>query len=237
MLAWLHKFQMHRFDSVHILAHDRVDGASAFENISSNPANQSFVCICVKKYLDIHHIPQRLVNEDQNSINDDDLPRFKPACLLQPQMCRKIVDRLIDPLALFQIFKMSDQEISLKGIRMIEIDLVWRQTVMGREVTIVRIMLNDENSLFVQQLEDLVRDGRFARSCSAGDTNNEWLHHGSYGRYWGKYFLVQRIYAINQELSTFWAIDKEGLIHDHLAQWFSMISSTYSLGSWLGTTH
>ena len=76
MFAWLDEFEVHRFHRAHVLAHNGIDRSCTLQNIAPNPSDESLIRICVEKDLDIHQISQRPIDEDKNSLNDDDLLRI-----------------------------------------------------------------------------------------------------------------------------------------------------------------
>ena len=88
-------------------------------------------------------------------------------------MSREAVNRLLDYLSASQLLDMFDQEVCFEGVWMVKVDLVGSQAFELAQVFIVRIVLDDNNSVLVQMLQNFICHCSLARGASARNADNE----------------------------------------------------------------
>ena len=87
----------------------------------------------------------------------------------------EVVARHFDRRALAKRVEVTNEELGLERIGMIEVDLL---SLFGRErveVAIVRIVRDPFDAIFSDAIVDRLRDCRFARAGAAGDADDDRL--------------------------------------------------------------
>ena len=83
-----------------------------------------------------------------------------------------VVDGLLYALAFPQQGNVTAQQIPIKGIGMVEVDLLpflgWHMAT----VLVIRIQWQQHHLVLVQLLHNFLHDGGLSRACSASNTNN-----------------------------------------------------------------
>ena len=67
---------VHGFDGRQILLDDGINRAAALFHVAPDAAAEAHVGVGVDKNADVHLIAERAAGEDQNALDDDDLPRL-----------------------------------------------------------------------------------------------------------------------------------------------------------------
>src|ERR1700737_2631146 len=88
----------------------------------------------------------------------------------------EVVDRDLDGCSLAQHVEVTDEQLALERIRMIEVDLVPLLRVQTLEAAVIRIMRNPLDAMRADPVVDRLGDCRFSRSGPAGDADDDRLH-------------------------------------------------------------
>ena len=91
-------------------------------------------------YLDVHQVPEFLVLEDQNTIDDDYLRRFDQHGFGRSVVIDERIDRMFDRNVVFQRADVFDEHICIERLRVVVIEfraLFVRQFGMGFVVVVV----------------------------------------------------------------------------------------------------
>ena len=105
---------MHGLDGRQILVNDPPQVSAPFLHIPQSPAQDPFIRVSLHIDLDIHHIPQALILEDQDSLHEDDFVGQGRRCLVRPVMDRIVVDGTLNRPSVLQLPQMPDQQVCLQ---------------------------------------------------------------------------------------------------------------------------
>ena len=85
-----------------ILRDDRLHGAPPLAYVAQDAAGEADVGVRIDIYLDVHQVPEFLVLEDQNTIDDDYLRRFDQHGFGRSVVIDERIDRMFDRNVVFQ---------------------------------------------------------------------------------------------------------------------------------------
>ena len=104
--AWLHILLVHGLYRGEVLGDDGLEGPAPFLHIPQSTAEDADVGIRLHKDLNVKHIPESGVLENQDALYDDNLGRENFPGLLRAVVLHIRVDRAADGAALFQLLQM-----------------------------------------------------------------------------------------------------------------------------------
>lgn len=113
-LRRLDELFVHRLDRRGILRDDRLHGAPPLAYVAQDAAGEADVGVRIDIYLDIHQVPEFLVLEDQNTIDDDYLRRFDQHGFGRSVVIDERIDRMFDRNVVFSV-RMCSTSISVSN--------------------------------------------------------------------------------------------------------------------------
>ena len=154
------------------------DGPSAICRVALDVADQSLVGVGIDKDLEVHHVPELLVEEHHDTLDDDDRLRFDMDGLWQSVAQNIGVGRLLDGLALSQVVHLLDQQPPVEGVGVVEVDGLAGLVGHSRRIIIVRVERHDAHEVGWKCLCYLFDDGSLSRPCAASysDDGNVMVH-------------------------------------------------------------
>src|SRR5690242_14319588 len=93
-LARLDELQMHRLHGREVLVDDLVERPAAIARVTLQTANQANVRICVDEYFDIAKLPYAIVDEKQDSIDDNHIRGLDADRLRPTKMAHEVIFRV-----------------------------------------------------------------------------------------------------------------------------------------------
>ncbi len=144
------------------------------------------------KDLNVEHIPESGVLENQDALYDDNLGGEDFPGLLRAVVLHIRVDRAADGAALFQLLQMLDEQLRIKGGGVVIIYLgPFFQSLAV--LTLIVIVMADDGDFRAEMLFQMPGEGGFAGAGTAGDTDQDGTHEeppisykvaGTWGAYW-----------------------------------------------------
>ncbi len=147
-----------------VLIDHGLDGATPFGDVALQPADEARVGVRVHEYFDVHQPPQFSVGEDQDALDDDGAPRIGFLADRLTGKAREVVDRELDRPVGPELEQVADEEVRLERVRMI---IIQRGTLLEPQIvaiTVVTIVLEDDDLLWSEAVDDVTDDGRLARA-------------------------------------------------------------------------
>lgn len=167
-------------------------GPAPFLHIPQSTAEDADVGIRLHKDLNVKHIPESGVLENQDALYDDNLGRENFPGLLRAVVLHIRVDRAADGAALFQLLQMLDEQLRIKGGGVVIIYLgPFFQSLAV--LTLIVIVMADDGDFRAEMLFQMPGEGGFAGAGTAGDTDQDGTHEeppisykvaGTWGAYW-----------------------------------------------------
>ena len=155
-------------------------------------AEDADVGIRLHKDLNVKHIPESGVLENQDARYDDNLGGEDFPGLLRAVVLHIRVDRAADGAALFQLLQMLDEQLCIKGGGVVIIYLgPFFQSLAV--LTLIVIVMADDGDFRAEMLFQMPGEGGFAGAGTAGDTDQDGTHEeppisykvaGTWGAYW-----------------------------------------------------
>ena len=97
-------------------------GAPPLAYVAQDAAGEADVGVRIDIYLDIHQVPEFLVLEDQNTIDDDYLRRFDQHGFGRSVVIDERIDRMFDRNVVFQRADVLDEHIRIERLRVVVIE-------------------------------------------------------------------------------------------------------------------
>jgi hypothetical protein len=119
----LDELEMHRLHGRQVLVDDLVERPSAITRIALQTPDQSNVRICVDEYFHVAKFADAIVDEEQDAVDDNHVSRLDADGLRLPQVSHEIVLRFIDCSPVAERLEMIAEQIVVKSIGMIPIEL------------------------------------------------------------------------------------------------------------------
>ena len=167
---------MHRLDCLPILPDDTVQRPASVIDIADDPAKNPLISVCIHKNLEIHQLDQPGFGQDENAFQDDDRIGLNPYGLLRPIVHRIVIDRHVNRPARFQLADMLTEQLCVKGIRMVIIELC---PLLVREIVIsfIIIVMTEDTDLILPEITDqCVRQSSLAAPAPTGDADYDCIH-------------------------------------------------------------
>src|SRR5215831_3650362 len=155
----LHMHGPHRGD---VLVDYRIKRASALGNVPAQTANETQIVGRVDEDLYVHLLEQAGLRKDQNAFDDYDRLRLDAGRGGQPRVRFEIIDWQFDRLPGIQLLQMIDQQFVVDRVRVIE---VRRVTIVERhvfQITIVKILLDEDDFIRAHRFQNAIRYRRLA---------------------------------------------------------------------------
>ena len=169
---------MHRLNRRNILINNRLHCATTIANIAQNATCQTQISISIDKHLDIHHIAQLLILEDQNTIDNNHTRRLHQNGLLHTIVLDKRIYGVLDRHVVLQCLQVFDQHLRIERLRVVVVEL--RALLVGQFVVrlIVEIVAEGYNVVALKSLAQSLYQCTLARTRSAGNSNDRYVHNG-----------------------------------------------------------
>ena len=119
----LHILLMHGLHSGEILGDHGLERPAPLLHIPQGPAEDPLVRVRLHKDLDVEHIPQSGVLEDQNALHNDDLGGLDLHGLVGAVVLHKGVDGALDGASGLQLLQVADQQVRVKGVGVVIVHL------------------------------------------------------------------------------------------------------------------
>ena len=171
---------MHGANGFHVLRRHGFNGTPPPGNIAVEAPNQTKVRRCIDKYLQVHQLPEAIVNEDQDSFHNNNRGRFHPEPLIEPDVCLEIVDRPLNEVSVSQPGQVRYEEVELESLGMIVVDLISIPTVQVPDTPVVGVRGQNSHLFSADQLAKFFHQSGLSRSRPAGHSDDEALFaHGA----------------------------------------------------------
>jgi hypothetical protein len=119
-------------------------------------------------------IAQRLILENQNSLDDDRRARRDPHGGICPAEICEIVGGPLDHLTFPKPTDVLGQQLRIHRIRMIEVLLHALFERHARIIFVVVVLLENDNVRLGKRFDDSRRNGGFAGAGAAANANDQW---------------------------------------------------------------
>lgn len=190
--AWLHILLVPGLYRGEVLGDNRLERPAPFLHIPQSTAEDADVGIRLHKDLNVKHIPESGVLENQDALYDDNLGGEDFPGLLRAVVLHIRVDRAADGAALFQLLQMLDEQLCIKGGGVVIIYLgPFFQSLAV--LTLIVIVMADDGDFRAEMLFQMPGEGGFAGAGTAGDTDQDGTNEeppisykvaGTWGAYW-----------------------------------------------------
>ena len=160
-----------------VLLNDRLDCPAALLRVAQNSPQDSLVCRSVDEDLQINQLGDFGDRQNQNSIQQDNLPGRNEDDLRRAPVPRKIVNRPLNLQAGYQISQVLDKQTVVECIRMIPVLLPRDHRRHLLPIEIVRIVIEQAHLAAETAFQQRVDHGRFSRSRSTGNPNHIRTRH------------------------------------------------------------
>ena len=97
---------MHRLEYALITLHHSLYSTSTLHNITLHHTNQTVICICIHKNLQIHLLAEMIITQRHNALNDNNLARLNMDSLLLTRRGNVVIDWLLYGVTLLQLLNM-----------------------------------------------------------------------------------------------------------------------------------
>ena len=139
----------------------------ALQRVALYDPDEALVGVGVNEYLQVHQLAQLLLPQRHDTLDDDYLARLHVYGLLQAVAHQVAVGGLLDGFPLPEFLDMLGQQIPVKGIRVVEVNLSAVLHSEVRVVIIVGVLWDDRHTSRRESLDDLSYYRGLARPCSA----------------------------------------------------------------------
>jgi uncharacterized protein len=172
----LDELEVHRPNRPVVLIPNRFEGAAPLLDVATNPPKNADVGVGIDEQLHVEEIAQRLLDEDEDALDDDDRCRLHFAGFFGTAVVFEIVDGDGDGLAGPQRYEVLDEQRRLERCRMVEVDAGSFGFRKRREVAVVRIVLDNRDGLLGEACRNFPRDGGLSRPGPARDPDEQNAH-------------------------------------------------------------
>jgi len=170
--ARLDEFAVHRLDGREILFDDLIERPAANVGVALDATDQPDVGIRIDEHLHVTQVAHPRVDEEQNTVDDDDISRIHPRVLGAAEMRDEIVLRFVDGHPPAERLKVRTQQVIIEGVGMIPVEFLPLVKREGGEVLVVGVHVNERHRRGREVLGDVPGHGRLTRSGAAGDSDN-----------------------------------------------------------------
>jgi len=176
-LARLYELKMHRLDGGQVLLDDFVERPPTNVGVALDPANEPDVRIRIDEHLDVAKIPHAVVDEQQDSVDDDDVGRLHSRWLRTTEMRHEVILRFVDRLTLAERLEMGAKQVVVERVGVVPIELPALVQGEGSEILVVRVHVDERDRRRREMIRDIPGHGRFSRARAAGDSDNQRFEH------------------------------------------------------------
>ena len=173
--AGLHVLLVHGLHCGEVLGDYGLEGAATFLHVPQGPAEDADVGVRLHEDLDVEHVPEGGVLEDQDALHDDDLGGDDLHSLVGAVMIHKGIHRALNAVASLQLLQVLNQQIGIKGIGMVIIYPCPFFIGLAYLAFIV-IIVADDRDLRAEMLFQVPGQGGFAGAGAAGDADKDGTH-------------------------------------------------------------
>lgn len=161
-LRRLNELLVHRLENFQISVNNHRHSASAVYNVALYVAYQTLVAVAIYKYLQIHHIPQLLVQKGHYALDYNHrfrfhMHRFRQSVALQIRICG-----LFHRSTLTQFVDVFYEQFPVECIRMVEVYGMTLLLSHVRRVVIIRVERHHSHMMRRQRLHNLLHNGGFS---------------------------------------------------------------------------
>lgn len=172
-LTGLDKLLVHGLEHLVVAVDNRLYGAATLYDIAFDYADEALVAIGIYKHLQVHLLAQFFVLQGHNALDDDDLVRLDVYGLLLAAAGQVTVDRLLHRLAGLELGDVLCEQLPIKGIGVVKVDVL---TLLCRHVTavlVVRVLRNNHYFILWHTLNEFSDHRCFARAGAARNSDNK----------------------------------------------------------------
>ncbi len=177
-LAGLHELLVHGLDRVQVLIDHALQAAPPIPHVPHNPAQDAHIRIRIHKDLDVHLLAQLAALENQNALHDDHPGRVNGNGLVRAVMNGIVIHRTENRPALLQLPHRLNQQIRVKGVGVVVVQLcplLIGHVVMG----LIVIVMIDYRNIAAEFTDQPFGNGGFAAAGTAGDSDHNNIAHRS----------------------------------------------------------
>jgi hypothetical protein len=156
------------------LIDDHFHRSPTLANVAHQAADKAQVRIRIDEDLDVHQIAQRLVLENQNSLNDDRRARRKPDSCIGATEIREIVSGPFNGLAFAKPADVLGKQRRVHRVGMIEVLLHPLFKRHARIVFVVVVLLENNDVRFGERFDDSCCNGGLTGAGAAANANDQW---------------------------------------------------------------
>ena len=183
----LDKLIVHWPNGSEILSDNRFCRSPPLCNITLEPANRTDVVRRIDVNTDVEQIENPRFGEDQDAFDNDYRLGLDQFDLVTACVRFEIIERHLDRQILLQPPQMIDKHVAVDRIRMVKICLMTFIKRHVGEVSVIRILLDQNYFFSADRSNDRPRDRCFSRASSAANTN---------------YHLTLKMILLNSSLKT-----------------------------------
>lgn len=172
-LAGFHELEMHGLHRLQVLLNHGIHGTTAFTEITGQAPYETDVGVGIHEHPDVHHLSKRLLGQDENPFHDHYRPGVCRDGAAGPRMGCEVIHRHLYGPARPQFLQMADQEVRLKRVRMVVVDMdaIFRGDVAA--IPVVGIVLDDGDVVWAQVADDAGYYGGLAGSGASGNAYDD----------------------------------------------------------------
>ena len=154
----------------------RLHRTPALADVAQDTARQAYVGVRVHIDLDVHHVAQLLVFEDQDAVDDDYLRRLHAHGFRRTVVVDERVDRVLDGDVVLQRLDVVDQHLRVERLRMVVIE--FRAFLVGQlGVRLVIVVVAERHDVVAYEgLLQAYDERGLSRAGSSGDSDYGNFH-------------------------------------------------------------
>ena len=171
----LHELLVHGLDGGEVLGHHGLQGPAPVLHVPQGAAEDADVGVRLHEDLDVEHLPQDGVGEDEDALHDDDAVGLDLHGLVRPVVVHVGVDRALDGAALHQRMEVLDHEVGIEGVRMVVV-LPGPLLVGLAHLALIVAVVADDGDVVAEVLLQVAGQGGLAAAGAAGDADENGIH-------------------------------------------------------------
>lgn len=161
---------VHRLEDVLIAVDHHLGSPAALHTVAGNDADQAVIGIGIDKHFDVHHLPQRRVVEDEDTLYYHHIAGLDAYRLLLTCAGKIAIGGHLDGMALAEEPEMLGQEAPFYGGRLVEVDFASLLGGYMAGILIVGVLRDDGHFPGGEGRYYFVDDGGLSRPRTAGYT-------------------------------------------------------------------
>ena len=166
---------VHGLDRGQILVHHGLKGAAPLLHVPQAAAEDADVGIGFHEDLDVEHLPQGGILENQDPLHDDDLGGINGHGLVRAVVVLVGVDRALYGMTGLQLPQVFDQQLRVEGTGVVIVDLGPLLITFAELPLVIAVVANDRHIL-AEMLLQMPGKGGFTGAGAAGNADENRAH-------------------------------------------------------------